>query len=233
MSFRTSTLTPSKTGHALITARIIFQFVHRRSRIRERLRSRCELWQRFSIRMLGEYSDLYLKTDVLLLADIFENFRNNCIASYCLDPAHYYTLPGFTWDAMLKHTHARVAHQHWYGHVHRARYTRRPQSMFRQACTHANNKYMRSFDRNRRRTWYTTMWIICTDERCVNLCHIPNFNESKTLRTLMWARSLRTHSPVIFSRSISSICNIYMTDTLTYLSAQRAINRPASVKLNF
>ncbi|KAG5328923.1 ZFYV9 protein, partial [Acromyrmex charruanus] len=41
---------------------------------------------------------------LLLLADIFENFRESCIASYGLDPAHYYTLPGFTWDAMLKHT---------------------------------------------------------------------------------------------------------------------------------
>jgi len=60
------------------------------------------VWQRFSIQTLGEYSDLYLKTDVLLLADIFENFRN----SYCLDLVHYYTLPGFTWDAMLIYTHA-------------------------------------------------------------------------------------------------------------------------------
>ncbi|KYM77006.1 hypothetical protein ALC53_12542 [Atta colombica] len=41
-----------------------------------------------------EYNDLHLKTDVLLLADVFENFRNNCVASYCLDPAQYYTLPG-------------------------------------------------------------------------------------------------------------------------------------------
>ncbi|XP_011861998.1 PREDICTED: uncharacterized protein LOC105558737 [Vollenhovia emeryi] len=40
----------------------------------------------------------------MLLADIFENFRDKCIVSYGLDPAHYYTLPGFTWDAMLKHT---------------------------------------------------------------------------------------------------------------------------------
>jgi len=62
------------------------------------------IWQRFSVRILDEYSDLYLKTDVLLLADIFENFRDKCIESYDLDPAHYYTLPGFTWDAMLKHT---------------------------------------------------------------------------------------------------------------------------------
>jgi len=61
------------------------------------------IWKRFSIRTL-EYSDLYLKIDVLLLADIFENFRDKCIESYGLDPAYYYTLPGYTWDAMLKHT---------------------------------------------------------------------------------------------------------------------------------
>jgi len=61
------------------------------------------VWQRFSIQSsLGEYSNL--KTDVLLLADIFENFRDSYIISYGLDPAYYYTLPGFTWDAMLKHT---------------------------------------------------------------------------------------------------------------------------------
>ncbi|XP_071632794.1 uncharacterized protein [Temnothorax longispinosus] len=62
------------------------------------------VWQRFSVRTLGEYSNLYLKTDVLLLADVFENFRDICVVSYGLDPAYYCTLPGFTWDDMLKHT---------------------------------------------------------------------------------------------------------------------------------
>ena len=61
--------------------------------------------QRFFIRTLGEYnSDLYLKTDVLLLTDVFENFCNSYITSYGFGPAYYYTLLGFTWDAMLKHT---------------------------------------------------------------------------------------------------------------------------------
>ncbi|XP_011859207.1 PREDICTED: uncharacterized protein LOC105556722, partial [Vollenhovia emeryi] len=65
------------------------------------------VWRRFRIGNLGEYSDLYLKTDVLLLADVFENFRDKCMRSYDLDPAHYYTLPGYTWDAMLKYTGVR------------------------------------------------------------------------------------------------------------------------------
>ncbi|XP_057302729.1 uncharacterized protein LOC130636895 [Hydractinia symbiolongicarpus] len=53
---------------------------------------------------MGEYHDLYLKSDVLLLADVFENFRSTCLEYYKLDPAHYYTSPGLSWDAMLRMT---------------------------------------------------------------------------------------------------------------------------------
>lgn len=63
-----------------------------------------EVWKQFNCQNLGEYSDLYLKTDVLLLSDVFEQFRKSCLQTYNLDPAQYYTLPGYTWDAMLKHT---------------------------------------------------------------------------------------------------------------------------------
>ena len=56
--------------------------------------TRTRVWQQFSVQILGEYSDLYLKTDVLL-ADIFENFRDKCIENYGFDPAYYCTLPGF------------------------------------------------------------------------------------------------------------------------------------------
>lgn len=62
------------------------------------------VWDKFGIQTLGEYSDLYLKTDVLLLADVFENFRNTCITTHSLDPAHYFGAPGLSFDAMLKYT---------------------------------------------------------------------------------------------------------------------------------
>ena len=61
------------------------------------------VWTVFNTSTLGEYSDLYLKTDVLLLAEVFENCRNSCLKAYGLDPAHYYTTPGLTWHAMLKY----------------------------------------------------------------------------------------------------------------------------------
>ncbi|XP_023213406.1 uncharacterized protein LOC111616210 [Centruroides sculpturatus] len=62
------------------------------------------VWEAFRIRNMEEYSDLYVKTDVLILADIFENFRDVCLKTYKLDPAWYYTAPGLSWEAMLKMT---------------------------------------------------------------------------------------------------------------------------------
>ena len=52
------------------------------------------IWKELKIKNLGEYHDLYLKSDVLLLADVFEEFRNICLENYSLDPAWYYTSPG-------------------------------------------------------------------------------------------------------------------------------------------
>ena len=67
-----------------------------------------KVWNTFKCKTLGDYHDLYLKTDVNLLADVFENFRNICLKQYKLDPANYYTSPGLSWDALLKMTHVEL-----------------------------------------------------------------------------------------------------------------------------
>ena len=53
-----------------------------------------KVWETFEIKILKDYHNLYNQVDVLLLADVFENFRDICIKNYKLDPAHYYTAPG-------------------------------------------------------------------------------------------------------------------------------------------
>ena len=63
-----------------------------------------EVWATFNCKNLKDYHDVYLSSDVLLLADVFENFRKTAMATYGLDPAHYLTLPGYSWDALLKST---------------------------------------------------------------------------------------------------------------------------------
>ena len=63
-----------------------------------------QVWTTFGCKTLGDYSDLCCRTDVLLLADVFETFRKTCLRQYGLDPAHYYTAPGLSWDALLKKT---------------------------------------------------------------------------------------------------------------------------------
>ena len=63
-----------------------------------------DVWNIFNIKNLGEYYDLYLKTNVLLLCDVFEKFIDVCLMDYGLDPCHYFSSPGLAWDAMLKMT---------------------------------------------------------------------------------------------------------------------------------
>ena len=62
------------------------------------------IWNKFELKNMGDYHDLYLKTDVVLLANVFESFRKVCIDNYGLDPAHFYTAPGLAWKACLKKT---------------------------------------------------------------------------------------------------------------------------------
>ena len=62
------------------------------------------VWKVFKVKSFGEYHDLYLQTDVLLLADVFEKFVETCLNYYRLDPSHYVSSPVLSWNAMLKMT---------------------------------------------------------------------------------------------------------------------------------
>ena len=64
----------------------------------------CKVWNEFGLKNMGDYHDLYLETDVLLLANVFESFRKVCLHNYGLDPGHLYTAPGLAWKACLKKT---------------------------------------------------------------------------------------------------------------------------------
>ena len=67
-----------------------------------------KVWESFGCKTMRDYHDLYLKTDMLLLADIMTEFRRVCKDVYGLDPLHYYTAPGLAWDAMLKYTKIKL-----------------------------------------------------------------------------------------------------------------------------
>ena len=62
------------------------------------------VWKEFGIHNLGDYHDLYLRMDMVLLANLYEAFRDTCLKHYKLDPVHFYTSPGLAWKACLKHT---------------------------------------------------------------------------------------------------------------------------------
>ena len=62
------------------------------------------IWNVFKMNTIGDYHDLCLKTDVLLLANVFEKFISTCLDYYELEPCHYFSSPGLSWDAMLKMT---------------------------------------------------------------------------------------------------------------------------------
>ena len=66
------------------------------------------VFKRFRLENLGNYYDLYVQSDTLLLADVFNNFRDMCIKEYELDPAHFLSLPGLAWQACLKKTNIEL-----------------------------------------------------------------------------------------------------------------------------
>ena len=109
-----------------------------------------KVWDKFNITSMGEYHDLYLKTDVLLLTDVFEAFRNTAIKNYKLDPCNgYFTLPNYAWNAMLLKTGVvldQLTDIDMYLFCEQG--IRGGTSMISHRYAKANNKYMESYDRD-------------------------------------------------------------------------------------
>ena len=107
------------------------------------------VWETFNMKTMRDYHDLYLKSDVLLLSDVFENFRDVCLSNYRLDPMFYYTAPGLAWDACLKITKVRLELLHDYEMLMMVeKGIRGGVSMISTRYGKANNPYMKDYDPN-------------------------------------------------------------------------------------
>ena len=106
-----------------------------------------KVWEIFDMKTMRDYHDLYLKSDVLLLSDVFENFRDVCISNYSLDPMFYYTAPGLAWDACLKITKVKLELFEDYEMLMMVeKGIRGGVSMISTRYGKANNPYMKDYD---------------------------------------------------------------------------------------
>ena len=97
------------------------------------------------------YHDLYLKSNVLLLADVFENFRATCLKHYKLDSAHYFTSPELAWDACLNETGQELQLLHDYDMLMMfAKGIRGGITRISERYAEANNKYVKDYDPDKR-----------------------------------------------------------------------------------
>ena len=93
--FKETKLPPKKAFYSRLTGEGITE---------EDYKHALNVWNVFNMKTFKDYHELYNVTDVLLMADVFENFRDNNLKIYGLDPGHYFTAPGLSWDACLKIT---------------------------------------------------------------------------------------------------------------------------------
>lgn len=133
------------------------------------------VWKKFKINNLGEYTDLYLKTDVLLLTDIFQSFRRTCKQHYKLDPAFYITAPSLSFDAMLLKTGVQLEL------ISELEIIRMIQKGIRGGlcvCSHryaqANNRYMSNYDESRPETYI--VYIDCNNLYGYSMCQYLPFS---------------------------------------------------------
>ena len=117
----------------------------------------CEkIWDKFEIKYMSDYHDHYLKKDVLLLADVFEKFIDICLKYYELDPCHYFSSPGLSWDAMLKMTGKKLEKICDIDkHLFIEKGTRGGVSYIAKRYAKANDKYMSDYDFKKPSTFIT------------------------------------------------------------------------------
>ena len=114
----------------------------------------------FETRNLEEYYDSYVQSDTLLLADVFENFRNMCLEIYKLDPAKFLSAPGLAWQAALKKTKVKLdllTDIDMLLMVEKGIRGGICHSIYRYAK--ANNKYMKGYDENKESS-YLQYWDV-------------------------------------------------------------------------
>ena len=117
-----------------------------------------KVFKEFGLKNLGEYHDLYVQCDTLLLADVFENFRNKYIKIYKLDRAHFLSAPGLAWQACLKKTGERL--ELLTNHDMLLMVEKGIRGGMCQAIhgyAKANNKYMKKYDKNIKSSYLTCL----------------------------------------------------------------------------
>ena len=117
----------------------------------------CEkIWNKFGMKNMDDYHDHYLRKDSLLLADVLERFVGTCLKYYELDPCHYFSSPGLSWDAMLKMTGIKlekISDIDMYLFIEKG--TRGENSYIAKRYAKANNKYMNDYHQEKPSTFIT------------------------------------------------------------------------------
>ena len=156
------------------------------------------VFNNFKLNNLGDYHDLYVQSDTLLLADVFKNVRDMCINVYELDPAHFLLLPGLAWQACLKKTNIELELLTDYDMLLMVEKGIRGGICHSiQRYAKANNKYMKSYNNNEESSYiqYLDANNLCgwpmskklptnrfkwTDNNEINEEFIKNYNENDT-----------------------------------------------------
>ena len=148
----------------------------------------------FNLESMEQYHDLYLKSDVLLLADVFEKFPKTCRRYYKLDPCHYFTSPGLSWDAMLKKTGVKLELMSYidqFQFIERG--IRGGVSYICERYAKANNKYISDYDPTKPSTYITYLdannlygWAMSEDLPTEGFRWVPEDEINLKKKSISW-----------------------------------------------